>query len=205
MIRKEYLEKAVIEEIKKRVLNDENLEELVKIANEDIAAASENLRERLSSIDHEVNDVRNRLDHLYDALETGKFDYNDLAPRIKELKGRQDELSKAKILAEAEMTVQGVKDLNLEDVKSDICELRQMLEETEIVERKSFLRSFIKKIVIDEDRATIYYILPGLEDISYAEDNAVLPIVTSGGDRGIRTPDLRDANAALSLLSYIPS
>ena len=32
----------------------------------------------------------------------------------------------------------------------------------------------------------------------------VLPIVTPGGDRGIRTPDLCDANAALSLLSYIP-
>ena len=32
----------------------------------------------------------------------------------------------------------------------------------------------------------------------------VLPIVTLGGDRGIRTPDLCDANAALSLLSYIP-
>ena len=27
----------------------------------------------------------------------------------------------------------------------------------------------------------------------------------SGGDRGNRTPDLCDANAALSLLSYIPS
>jgi hypothetical protein len=26
----------------------------------------------------------------------------------------------------------------------------------------------------------------------------------NGGDRGIRTPDLRDANAALSQLSYIP-
>ena len=29
--------------------------------------------------------------------------------------------------------------------------------------------------------------------------------VTFGGDRGIRTPDLCDANAALSLLSYIPT
>ncbi len=28
--------------------------------------------------------------------------------------------------------------------------------------------------------------------------------VTFGGDRGIRTPDLCDANAALSQLSYIP-
>ncbi len=27
----------------------------------------------------------------------------------------------------------------------------------------------------------------------------------NGGDRGIRTPDLGDANAALSQLSYIPT
>jgi hypothetical protein len=30
------------------------------------------------------------------------------------------------------------------------------------------------------------------------------PVDILGGDRGIRTPDLRDANAALSQLSYIP-
>ena len=35
-------------------------------------------------------------------------------------------------------------------------------------------------------------------------NSKVLPIVTFGGDRGIRTPHLCDANAALSLLSYIP-
>ncbi len=32
----------------------------------------------------------------------------------------------------------------------------------------------------------------------------ILGIVPFGGDRGIRTPDLCDANAALSQLSYIP-
>jgi hypothetical protein len=37
------------------------------------------------------------------------------------------------------------------------------------------------------------------------EHIAVLPIDTFGGDRGIRTPDLRDANATLSRLSHIPN
>jgi hypothetical protein len=32
-----------------------------------------------------------------------------------------------------------------------------------------------------------------------------LSVVNNGGDRGIRTPDLCDANAALSQLSYIPT
>ena len=35
-------------------------------------------------------------------------------------------------------------------------------------------------------------------------ENLVLGIVPFGGDRGIRTPNLGDANAALSQLSYIP-
>ena len=32
-----------------------------------------------------------------------------------------------------------------------------------------------------------------------------LGVIASGGDRGIRTPNLCDANAALSQLSYIPA
>ena len=36
-------------------------------------------------------------------------------------------------------------------------------------------------------------------------EQATVPCIkTFGGDRGIRTPDLGDANAALSQLSYIP-
>ena len=48
-------------------------------------------------IDAELRDIRARLSRLYDALETGKLDLDDLAPRIKELKTRQDELNKSKI------------------------------------------------------------------------------------------------------------
>jgi site-specific DNA recombinase len=204
MIRKEYLEKTVIDQIKQKVLTDDNLEELVKIVNEEIDVASQNLRERLANIEYESSDVRNRLTRLYDALETGKLDHDDLAPRIKELRSRQDELSKAKILTEAEMTAQGVKDLDIENVKSDIFDLRQLLEETEVAERKSFLRSFVKKIVIENERATIYYILPGLQGAPNGEEKEVLPIVTSGGAEGIRTPDLLRAREALSQLSYSP-
>ncbi len=36
------------------------------------------------------------------------------------------------------------------------------------------------------------------------QSQKVLGIIPDGGDRGIRTPDLCDANAALSQLSYIP-
>jgi hypothetical protein len=40
----------------------------------------------LDVIDAELRDARVRLSRLYDALETGKIELDDLAPRIKELK-----------------------------------------------------------------------------------------------------------------------
>lgn len=60
-------------------------------------SASYGLKDRMDVIDAELRDIRARLSRLYDALETGKLDLDDLAPRIKELKTRQDELNKSKI------------------------------------------------------------------------------------------------------------
>ena len=102
------------------------------------------------------------------------------------------------------MTAQGVKDLDTENIKSHISDLRQLQEEAEVVDRKTFLRSFVKKMVVEDMQVTIYYTLPMPKDSSDREDKEVLPIVTSGGAEGIRTPDLLRAREALSQLSYSP-
>ena len=39
-------------------------------------------------------------------------------------------------------------------------DLKSLLEESDFAESKAFLRSFIKKIVISGEKATIYYNLP---------------------------------------------
>ena len=103
------------------------------------------------------------------------------------------------------MVLQGMEHVDIEAVKSYAQDLGDLLEETGFTESKNLLRSFIKRIVINGDRATIYYKLPMPPDGKKKQSVGVLPIDTLGGDRGIRTPDLCDANAALSLLSYIPT
>lgn len=89
------------------MLNREWLEELVELVNEELDSTHGILRDRLDTIDAELNDVRLRLSKLYDALETGKLSLDDLASRIKELRTRQDELHKARLQLEAEMAAQG--------------------------------------------------------------------------------------------------
>ena len=201
---KDRLEHLVIEQIKEQVLNREWLEELVKLVNEELDSTHGILRGKLDTIDAELNDVRIRLSKLYDALETGKLGMDDLAPRIKELRTRQDELHKARLQLEAEMVAHGATHVDAEIVKSYAEDLKSLLEEDDITESKSFLRSFIKRIEIDKSEAVIHYNLPVPPHRSDMQSAGVLPIDNHGGDRGIRTPDLCDANAALSQLSYIP-
>ncbi len=82
--------------------------------------------------------------------------YDELAPRIKELKSKQDQLSKSKILAEAELVAQGVRELDQEAIRRYVADLRQILEEAAVVERKSFLRSFTKRIVVENGDNSLY-------------------------------------------------
>lgn len=160
MLPKRKLEQAVIDKLQSRVLTDENLEELVKLANDELKSTSSELQERLDTCDDELKDVKDRLSRLYDALETGKLGLDDLALRIRELKRRQDELSKTRVQIEADMVIQGVGQVDVDIVKAYAQDLRGLLEESDFTERKAFLRSFIKRIEVNNEQVTIHYRLP---------------------------------------------
>jgi hypothetical protein len=55
-----------------------------------------------------MKDIGTKLARQYDAFETGNFEFDDLAPRIKDHKGRRDEIQKARLLLGAEMVAQGI-------------------------------------------------------------------------------------------------
>lgn len=94
------------------------------LVNNELQSASCLLKDRLDVIDTELKNVKSRLARLYDALETGKLKLDELAPRIRELKYRQDELSKIRVQVEAEMVAQGVEEVDMSLVKSyaETCE-----------------------------------------------------------------------------------
>ena len=202
---KEKIEKLVIDQIKQKVLTPEYLEGLVKLVNAELDSTNGLLKNKLDDIDLELADVRSRLAKLYDILETGKLNLDDLAPRIKELKAKQDGLMKTRVQTEADMVLEGVQHINAEAVKAYAQDLRSLLEDGDFIQSKAFLRSFVKKIIIDGDKAKIQYHLPMPPDGKRTQEEEVLPINTLGGAEGIRTPGLRDANATLSQLSYSPN
>ena len=185
---KDKLEQMVIEQVKHRVLNQQSLEELVGLVNMELDSTHDILREKLDAIDAELNDVEIRLSKLYDALETEKLSLDDLAPRIKELRVRQDELSKARLLLEAEKVTRVIRHVDAKIVKAYARDLECLLGEVDVLESKAFLRSFIKRIEIDGGSAKIHYTLPMPPDGKAKESLGVLPMVTFGWGRGDSNP-----------------
>lgn len=184
---KEKIETLVIDQIKAKILTPECMEELVKLVNEELDSANIMLKDKRDAVELKLDDIGVRLSKLYDALETGKLSLDDLSPRIKDLKAKQNDLSKTKVQMEADAVLQGVQHLDVEKVKVYAQDLYNLLGEVDFTQSKTFLRSFVKRITIDGDKAKIEYNLPMPPDGKKMESVGVLPIDTLGGAGGIRT------------------
>lgn len=87
---------------------------------------------------------------------------------------------------EAEIVVERVQQVKLSTVQAYADDLRNLLSEAEATERKVFLKSFVKRVVVSEKEVTVDYKLP-LPTGCTSGEREVLPIVTCGGEGGIRT------------------
>ena len=90
------MESLVLERVQDLILRDKHLEELVQLTNEELEGSLTHLKERMRSLGSQLGDVDRRLERHYIVLETGKLNIDDLAPRIRELRGKRDLLQRAR-------------------------------------------------------------------------------------------------------------
>ena len=82
---------------------------------------------------------------------------------------------------------QGRPYIDPDSVKKYADDLKSLLDETDLIESKAFLHSFVKRIVINGDSAIITYNIPLPPEGKRKERVEVLPIETPGGEGGTRT------------------
>ena len=178
---KDKLEQAVTHKIKDHILTYENLEELVNLVNREMATSAGDYRERLDIISGEINTVNQRLERLYDALETGSLQLADLAPRIQRLRHKQEQLHAARLELENLLSDRKVELADIETVKSCVEELKNTLDDTSITERKSFIKSFVREVRVAGSEVSLDYTPPLLKGMMSRETFLVPPIVHDGG------------------------
>ena len=183
------LEGLVIDKIRDHILTTENLTKLAEFVSEELNCNSESYQEELNTIEKELIDTSARLQRVYDAIETGKIILDDLAPRIRELRERQLKLQTRKEELLSLLSGQKAQVASKEEVAECVTALREILEENSLLERKAFIRSFVKEVKVTNNDVLLTYTLPILPGKVTEEKIPVLSIVHYGGRYRTRTCD----------------
>ena len=173
----EKFENLVIEQINRRILTRDNLINLVRMVNEEMDSTVNSCQDELNIISDATADVNHRLERLYDAIETGKLNLDDLVVRIRELRSRQDQFQARRIVIESQMSDRKVELTDLENITGYVDDLHELLKEGSLAERRTFIRSFVKEVRVTGNEAVLSYSMPILPEKVTIEKDGVLPTV----------------------------
>ena len=135
----------------------------------------------IRTIDSAIVDVAARLVRLYDALETGKISIDLLAPRIRQLKERQDKLQGRKDELHMLLSNEKAEVATQREVAECAADFKKLLQEGSLVEKKAFVRSFVNEIKVTGREVLVNYKIPMSPRKIREEKAPVLGIVHYGG------------------------
>jgi site-specific DNA recombinase len=174
-------ESSVIKQIKERILTRESLIDLVRVVNDEMDEAIRSYQNELELVSSTIADINHRLERLYDAIETGKLNLDDVVARIRDLRQRQEQLQAKRIEIESQMSDRKVELADFETVSCYVADLHNLLKEGSLTERRTFIRSFIQEIRVKGNEAILTYTMPILPEKITIEKEGVLPTVQYGG------------------------
>ena len=183
------LEMFVIDQIKESILTEWNLRQLVELSNEQLSIDRRRIERRLDSLALVNREVETKLERLYTALESGKLDIDDLAPRLKQLRTEQREIKQKQDEALDELSKASDRSFSLEATQEYVSELRCLLKSTSFLESKTFLGSFVRRVEFNGTEVGIEYTVPIRPDKVFTGSNEVPNTGSTGSAGRIRTCD----------------
>ena len=176
-------EELVVGKIRANVLTDCNIRALVKVVDEQMDGVASEQRKRLETIEYELEDVKRKLGRIWHFVETTDIDMADASDRIKEYRERQERLEDAAADAGAVLSQRRAV---LDDVNTIAAYAQDM---SELTERRAFIETFVKEIVVMPGDALLRYTIPMPNDSPIPGRNAeemvlngsVLSTVKNGG------------------------
>lgn len=160
LIRKEKIEDLIIEKVKSKILTEENLSKLYRMVLEEMDDNKEEIDNQIATVDRQIESLKQRLDNLYGAIETGKLTIDDIAPRLKDVKAQIETLNNQRIELLNNLQAPKTPPFGMDTLKTYVEDLTDLLMNNTILNRKLFLKSFIKKINVTYPRLDIEYTFP---------------------------------------------
>jgi site-specific DNA recombinase len=180
LVRREILDDAVVDRLRENVLTEKNLIELVRITNQAVADFRSDAELDLEAVEKQAEDARSRLRKLYSLIEVGKLEADDLGPRIRELRTSVEEYDSRLEGLRQKVGESRPRPLKPEAIKATARDLRALLAKGSLIERASFVRSFVKRVVVNFPNVTVEYTAPLENDRGQPVRDEVLGLERNG-------------------------
>ncbi len=157
-------EDIIISNIRDNILTESNIRDLVRLLDEEMDGVAREQRQNLETIEAELEEVKRKLDRIWNFVESTHLDMADASERILEHRHRREQLEAAAEDAQAVLS-QRRELLDSADVIAAFAwDMSEFLKTSELTETKTFVRSFVKEVLVRPGGATIIYMIPTPED-----------------------------------------
>ena len=199
------MENQIVGSIMGRILNEQTITELVQMVAEEVDSMAEERASDLAIVESDLDDVRRRLEKLYDALENSDLTYEALSPRILKLRQQEDQLAAARDDALRNLEQRRAELPSTPEIKRYVADFREFLQAGTIPERKALIRNFVKGIKVNGDEVSIQYTIPMPTDRATEDQESVLDFVQSGPPNWTELPWLLTLEFDLDFPLFIES
>ena len=158
-------EKLIDDDLRANILTESNIRDLVKHLDEEMDGAAREHRQKLESIEAELEEVKKQLGRVWHFI--SKSDSIDVAAasgHIVELRERKENLESAADEARAVLAERRQYLDSADTIATFAEEMSEFLTTSELTETKAFVHSFVKEVQVKPGRAAIIYSMPTPDD-----------------------------------------
>ena len=153
-------EELVLGRIRANVLTGGIVPALVEVVEEEMDGVGREQRKRLQTIEYEIEEVKRKLARVWHVIETTDRDVADAADRIREHRERRERLEDAAADARAIISQRRTVRDDVEAVAARAQDMDEFLKESDLTERRAFMDTFVKEIVVTPTAALMRFPIP---------------------------------------------
>ena len=179
-------EDLVVERIRSNIFTEGSIPDLVKAVDEEIDGMVAEHRKRVQTIEAEIRDVKKQLDRIWRYIATrDDVDAAQTSARMAEYQDRQNRLEDAAANARNVLAQYRSALGDAGEIAEYAREMDDFLDRSQLTERRAFIESFVREIVVMPGQILLRYTfpmpvdspLPGRVTETVALDGSALPTV----------------------------
>ncbi|MCY4529703.1 MAG: hypothetical protein OXD46_11815 [Chloroflexi bacterium] len=159
------IETTIVGELRANILTGSKIRELVKHWDEELDGAAREHRQKLESIEAELEAVKKQLGRVWHFISKSEnIDVAAASDHIVDLRERKENLESAADEARAVLAERRQYLDSADTIATFAEEMSEFLKTSELTETKAFVHSFVKEIHIRPGKAGIIYSMPTPDD-----------------------------------------